>query len=164
MHTIVTPLELDDTLKMIMYLFLKNTRRKNAFLAVCYSINNEINLQFVNQFAELGGLIGPAESKLDPFFKCSKTMSASCILPWCVWVHEKYLQCWSRLRLRTIRETIFRKQYASWTYHWPHRLDCTETLQELDLPRVFGLILFSSASTDVSRAFLRRDIHLHSHF
>ena len=72
MHTIVTPRELDDTLKMITYLFPKNTRRKNAFLAVCYSINNEINLQFVNQFAEFGGLIGPCESKLDHFFKCSK--------------------------------------------------------------------------------------------
>ena len=71
MHTIVTPR--DDTLKMITYLFPKNTRRKNAFLAVCYSINNEINLQFVNQFAEFGGLIGPGESKLDHFFKCSKT-------------------------------------------------------------------------------------------
>ena len=57
---------------MITYLFPKNTRRKNAFLAVCYSINIEINLQFVNQFAEFGGLIGPGESKLDHFFKCSK--------------------------------------------------------------------------------------------
>ena len=72
MHTIVTPRELDDTLKMITYLFPKNTRRKNAFLAVCYSINNEINLQFVNQFAGFGGLIGPGESNLDHFFKCSK--------------------------------------------------------------------------------------------
>ena len=72
MHTIVTPRESYDTLKMIMYLFPKNTRRKNAFLAVCYSINNEINLQFVNQFSEFGSLIGPGESKLD-HFKCSKT-------------------------------------------------------------------------------------------
>ena len=72
MHTIVTPRELDDTLKMITYLFPKNTRCKNAFLAVCYSMNNEINLQFVNKFAEFGGLIGPGESKLDHFFKCSK--------------------------------------------------------------------------------------------
>ena len=68
MHSIVTPRELDDTLKMITYLFPKNTRRKNALLADCYSINNETNLQFVNQFAEFGGLIG----KLDHFFKCSK--------------------------------------------------------------------------------------------
>ena len=72
MHTIVTPRELDDTLKMKTYLFPKNTRRKNAFLAVCYSINNEISLQFVNQFAEFGGLMGPGESKLVNFFKCSK--------------------------------------------------------------------------------------------
>ena len=164
MHTIVTPLEVDATLKMIMYLFPKNTRRKKAFLVVCYSINNEINLQFVNQFAEIGGLIGPGKSILDQFFKCLKNISVSCNFPWRVWVHENYLQCWSRLRLRTIRETIFREQYASRTYHWPHILDCTETLQEINLPKVFGLINFSSASRDVSRAFLRRDIHFHSHF
>ena len=72
MNTSVTPREIDDTLKKITCLFPKNTRRKNAFLAVSYSINNEINLQFVNQFAEFGGLIGPGESKLDHFFKCSK--------------------------------------------------------------------------------------------
>ena len=35
MHTIVTPRELDDTLKMITYLFPKNTLSKNALLAVC---------------------------------------------------------------------------------------------------------------------------------
>ena len=64
MHTIVTPRELDDTLKMITYLFPKNTRRKNAFLAVCYSINNEVNLQFVNEIAEFGGLIGQILSVL----------------------------------------------------------------------------------------------------
>ena len=80
MHTIVTPRELDDTLKMITYLFPKNTRRKNAFSAVCYSINNEMNLQFVKQFAEFGGLIGPGESKLDHFFKCSKIFRLHAIL------------------------------------------------------------------------------------
>ena len=73
MQTIVTPRELNDTLKLIRYLFPKNTRRKNAFSAVCYSIKNETNLQLVNQFAEFGGLIGPSESKLDHLFKCSKT-------------------------------------------------------------------------------------------
>ena len=72
MHSILTPPGLDDTLKIITYLFPKITRRKNAFLAVCYSINNEIKLQFVNQLAEFGGLIGPGESKLDHFFKCSE--------------------------------------------------------------------------------------------
>ena len=71
MPSIGTPRELDDTLRRITYLFPKNTRRKNAFLTVCYSINNEINLQFVNHFTEFGGLVGPGESKLDHFFKCS---------------------------------------------------------------------------------------------
>ena len=72
MHSIVTPRELNDTLKMITYLFPKNTQRNKAFLAVCYSINNEINLQFVNQFDKFGGLIGPGENKLHHFFKCLK--------------------------------------------------------------------------------------------
>ena len=71
-HTIVTPRELDDFLKMITYLFPKNTWRKKTFLAVCYSKNNEINLQFLTQFAELGGLIRPGESQMDHFFICSK--------------------------------------------------------------------------------------------
>lgn len=54
---------------MVSYLFPKNTRRKNAFLAVCYCINNEIKLHDVNALAEFGGLIGPGNSKLDQYFK-----------------------------------------------------------------------------------------------
>ena len=37
MHKILTAQEIDDTLNKITFLFPKNTRRKNAFLAVCYS-------------------------------------------------------------------------------------------------------------------------------
>ena len=78
MHRILTALELDDTLIEITFLFPKNTRRKNAFLAVCYSLNNEINLRYVNEFAEFGGLIGPGSSNLDFFFQIFQSNSASC--------------------------------------------------------------------------------------
>ena len=88
MHPIVTPRELDDTLKMITYLFPKNTRRKNASLAVCYSLKNEINLPFVNQFAKFGGLIGPGESKLDHFFKCTKIF----------WLHASFHDAFGSMR------------------------------------------------------------------
>ena len=72
MHRILTAQELDDTLNKITFLFPKNTRRKNAFLAVCYSLNNEINLRYVNELAEFGGLIGPGNSNLDFFSNVSK--------------------------------------------------------------------------------------------
>ena len=72
MHKILTAQELDDTLNKITFLFPKNTRRKNAFLAVCYSLKNEINLRYVNDFTEFGGLIGPGNSNLD-FFQMFQT-------------------------------------------------------------------------------------------
>ena len=72
MHRILTAQELDDILNKITFLFPKNTRRKNAFLTVRYSLINEINLRYVNEIAEIGGLIGPGNSNLDSFFKCLK--------------------------------------------------------------------------------------------
>ena len=72
MHKILTARELDDTLNKITFLFPKNTQRKNAFLAVCYSLNNEINLRYVNELAEFGGLIGPGNSNWDFFSNVSK--------------------------------------------------------------------------------------------
>ena len=68
MRTILTANELECTLNMITFLFPKNSRRKNAFLAVCYSIDKEVNLHFVNEMAEFGGLIGPGNSFLDRYF------------------------------------------------------------------------------------------------
>ena len=72
MQKVVTAQELVDTLNKITFLFPKNTPRKNAFLAVCYSLNSEINLRYVNELAEFGGLIGRGNSNLDFFFKCFK--------------------------------------------------------------------------------------------
>ena len=68
MCTISTSHKLECTLEMITFLFPKNSRRKNAFLAVCYSINKEVNLHFVNEMAEFGGLIGPGNRFLDRYF------------------------------------------------------------------------------------------------
>lgn len=69
MHPIFPAQELEDTLNQVTYLFPKNNRRKNAFLAVCYCIDKEINLRDVNDFAEFGGLIGPGNSCLDKYFR-----------------------------------------------------------------------------------------------
>ena len=73
----LTAQELDDTLNKRTFLFPKSTRRKNAFLAVCYTLNKEINLRYVNELAEFGGLIGPGNSNLD-FFQLFQSISASC--------------------------------------------------------------------------------------
>ena len=72
MHRILSAQELGDTLNKITFLFPKNIRCKNAFSAVCYSLNNEINLRYVNDFAEFGGLIGPGNNSLDFFSNVSK--------------------------------------------------------------------------------------------
>ena len=72
LHRILIAKELRDTLKKLTFLFLKNTRRKNAFLTVSYSLNNEIILRYVNEFAEVGGLIDHGNSNLDFFSNVSK--------------------------------------------------------------------------------------------
>ena len=89
MQRILTAQALEDTLNEITFLVPKNTLRKNAFLAVCYSLNNEINLRYVNEFAEFGGLIGPGNSKLDFFVQMFQSISASCNFSCCFWIHEK---------------------------------------------------------------------------
>ena len=57
MHKILTAQELDDTINKITFLSPKNARRKNAFLAVCYSLNNEINLRY---FLKSNYNVGPS--------------------------------------------------------------------------------------------------------
>ena len=59
---------LEDNFNLVNYIFPKNTRRKNAFLAVCYSLNKDISLHEINEVATYGGLIGPGNSCLDGFF------------------------------------------------------------------------------------------------
>ena len=54
------------------WLFSKNSRRKNLFLAVCYCLNNEVDIDYINELAPFRGLIGPGNSCLDAWFKDSK--------------------------------------------------------------------------------------------
>ena len=57
----------ENNFNLVNYIFPKNTRRKNAFLAVCYSLNKDISLHKINELAMYGGLIGPGNSGLDNF-------------------------------------------------------------------------------------------------
>jgi len=63
---------LEDNYNLVKYLFPKNSKRKNAFLAVCYCIDKEINLHDINDLVPYGGLIGPGDSRMDIWFKHSK--------------------------------------------------------------------------------------------
>ena len=77
MHSILTAQEVGDTLNMIIFLSPKNTRRKNSFLAVCYSLNKEINLLFVNQFAEFVHSLALATATW-VFFQVFESIPDSC--------------------------------------------------------------------------------------
>ena len=64
--------QLEDNFNLMNYLFTKNSRRKNAFLAVCYCLDKNVNLHDINDLAPYGGLIGPGNSFMDTWFKHSK--------------------------------------------------------------------------------------------
>ena len=65
-HLLISP-ALENNFNLVNSIFPKNTRRKNAFLAVCYSLNKDISLHEINELAIYGGLIGPGNSGLDKF-------------------------------------------------------------------------------------------------
>ena len=69
MQIIFSASDLQTALGKVSYLFPRNTLRKNAFLAVCYCIDKDVNLWDINDMAEFGGLIGPGNSILDKYFK-----------------------------------------------------------------------------------------------
>lgn len=56
------------------YCFPKNSTTKNAFLAVCRYIDENVDLRTANARAPSGGKIGPGDSKLDKCFRFSKIM------------------------------------------------------------------------------------------
>ena len=56
------------------YCFPKNSTTKNAFLAVCRYIDENVDLREVNLKAPFGGKIGPGDSKLDNYLKFSKIL------------------------------------------------------------------------------------------
>ena len=61
--------ELEHNFNLMNWMFSKNSRRKNAFLAVCYCLNNEVDIEEINELVPFGGLIGPGNSGLDAWFK-----------------------------------------------------------------------------------------------
>ena len=60
-------------------LFKNNSDNKNAFLAVCLTIDPECILSEVNKKAPFGGLIGPGDSLLHNYFKHSKIIRCHAI-------------------------------------------------------------------------------------
>ena len=66
-HHILSSEALENTFNLVNYIFPINTRRKNAFLAVCYSLNKDISLHEINELAIYGDLLGPGNSSLDTF-------------------------------------------------------------------------------------------------
>ena len=64
-HHLLSSEALENNFNLVNYILPKNTRRKNAFLAVCYSLNKDISLHEINELAIYGGLIGPVNSGLD---------------------------------------------------------------------------------------------------
>ena len=63
-----------DNFVAVNYYFPKNTTTKNAFLAVCRYLDENVDLRLVNERAPSGGKIGPGDSKLDKYFRFSKIM------------------------------------------------------------------------------------------
>ena len=61
------------------YCFPKNSTTKNAFLAVCRYIDENVDLKKVNAKAPFGGKIGPGDSKLDNYLNCSKILKLHAI-------------------------------------------------------------------------------------
>ena len=56
------------------YCFPKNNTTKNAFLAVCRYLDENVDLREINERAPSGGKIGPGDSNLDKYLKFSKIM------------------------------------------------------------------------------------------
>ena len=56
------------------YCFPENSTTKNAFLAVCRFIDENVDLNEVNAKAPFGGKLGPGDSKLDNYLNCSKIL------------------------------------------------------------------------------------------
>ena len=65
MRELVDVQQLKDNFDQVNYLFPENPKSKNAFLAVWYWIDKNVNLHDINDFAPYGGLIGPGKSYMD---------------------------------------------------------------------------------------------------
>ena len=63
-----------ENFNAVNYLFPKNTTHKNAFLAVCRYLDENVDLRKINALAHSGGKIGPGDSKLDNYFNFLKIL------------------------------------------------------------------------------------------
>ena len=68
MQELVDVQQLKDKFNLVNYLFPRNPKSKNAFLAVCYCLDKSVNLHDLHHFAPYGGLIGPSKNYMD---RCS---------------------------------------------------------------------------------------------
>ena len=57
--------QLKDNFNLVNYLFPENPKSKNAFLAVCYCLDKNVNIHDINDIAPFGGLIGAGKSYMD---------------------------------------------------------------------------------------------------
>lgn len=60
--------------------FISNSTRKNYFLSACFTLNNQINLELVNEDAVFGGLIGIGNSQLHKYLRSLKLFRLHAIL------------------------------------------------------------------------------------
>ena len=56
---------LNDNFNLVKHLFPRNLKSKNAFLAVCYCLDKNINLHDINDLAPLDGLIVRGKCYMD---------------------------------------------------------------------------------------------------
>ena len=66
--------EICENFNAVKYLFPKNTTTKNAFLAVCRYLDENVDLRKVNALAHSGEKIGPGDTKLDNYFNFLKIL------------------------------------------------------------------------------------------
>ena len=97
------------------YCFPKNSTTKNAFLAVCRYIDENVDLREVNAKAPFGGKIGPGDSKLDNYLKFSKVLRLHAIF------HDAhgYMRSFEEVGpgyVYSHEGTVFPQQYASRTF------------------------------------------------
>ena len=60
--------------------FQKNSKRKNFFLACCFSISSEVDLLEIDRQAPFGGLIGIGDSTLETVFNGLKCFRMHAVL------------------------------------------------------------------------------------
>ena len=65
MRELVDLQQLKDKFNLVIYLFPRNLRSKNRFLAVCYCLDKNVNLHHLKEFVPYGRLNGPGKNYMD---------------------------------------------------------------------------------------------------